>query len=900
MSINNTKPFILVDGSSYLFRAYHALPPLMTSKGMPTGAIYGVINMLKKLIAEYQPDHMAVIFDTKGETFRKKLYPAYKANRAQMPDELAVQIEPLHDLIRALGLPLIAINGVEADDVIGTLAIQAEQHGLKTLISTGDKDIAQLVNANITLINTMSNKILDIAGVKEKFGVTPLQMIDYLALVGDTSDNIPGVPKVGPKTAAKWLEAYGTLDNILEHKNEIKGKVGEYLRDSLEQLVIAKELVTIQCDIPVGIAPEVLCPGPEDKEKLKTLYEELEFNNWLVLLQGRTNSAPIPAPKTDCNYQTILTKENFDAWLEKLNQVTEFAFDTETSSLDPITADWVGLSFSMKTGEAAYLPLAHDYLGAPPQLEKSLVIAALKPLLEDPNKTIIGQNLKFDWKVLEKAGIHLKAKVQDTLLESYMLTGGNQRHDMDTLAIRYLNQKTTTFEEIAGKGVKQLSFNQIDLEQATRYAAEDADITGQLHQVLWAELSKDSKMIEILTEVELPLMKILAEMEYRGVLVDSKLLKAQSEVLKDRLGILEQEIYKEVGQEFNIASPAQLQVMLYEKLSLPVIKKTPKGQPSTSEDVLQELALSYSLPKLLLEYRSLSKLKSTYTDRLPEQINRFTGRVHTSYRQTVTTTGRLSSQDPNLQNIPIKTAAGRQIRQAFIAPPGYKIISADYSQIELRLMADLSQDASLLKAFSEGLDVHRATAAEVFGIPQEAVTSEQRRSAKAINFGLIYGMSAFGLAAQLGIDRHEAQRYIDVYFERYPGVQNYMQTIREKAREQGYVSTLLGRKLWIPDIQSKNGGLRKAAERAAINAPLQGTAADIIKLAMIAVDQWLKHSSVDAKMLMQVHDELVFEVADSWVEEAQIRIPEIMEQALSLSVPLVVAAGVGNNWDEAH
>jgi len=890
-----SKPFILVDGSSYLFRAFHALPPLTTSKGQPTGAIYGVASMLKKLLADYKPEHIAVVFDTKAKTFRKELYPAYKANRAAMPDELRTQIEPLHELVRAMGFPLIAVDGVEADDVIGTLALQAEKHGLKTIISTGDKDLAQLVNKDISLINTMSNKSLDIEGVKEKFGVTPEQMIDYLALMGDSSDNIPGVPNVGPKTAAKWLGTYGSLDNLLAHQDEIKGKVGENLRASLTELALAKQLVTVKCDVPMDLSPEKLILGEEDKEKLAELCQRLEFNHWFNALKGAEKPK-----KTDQHYECILTQKDLERWLEILRKSHAFSFDTETDSLDVMQATLVGLSLSVESGKAAYIPLAHDYEDAPAQLDKAWVLSQLKPILENPHKTLIGQNLKFDINIMRNNGIELSGKFYDTLLESYVLSGANQRHDLDSLAMRYLDHKTISFEELAGKGAKQVSINQIDIEKVTEYAGEDADLTLQIHQQLFAKIEDDAALKKVFNDIEMPLMPVLAKMEFDGILVDANLLKAQSKVLGDRLKELEEEIYKKAGMEFNIASPAQLQEVLYEKLGLPILKKTPTGQPSTSEPVLQELALSYPLPELLLEYRSLSKLKSTYTDRLPEDINPKTGRVHTSFRQAVTSTGRLSSQDPNLQNIPIKTAAGRQIRQAFIAPPGYQLVSADYSQIELRIMADLSKDRALLQAFEQGLDVHRATAAEVFGVPVDEVTSEQRRSAKTINFGLLYGMSAFGLARQLGTDRKNAQDYMDIYFKRYPGVLAYMENVRKEAAKKGYVTTAYGRKLYIPEINSKNAMMRKGAERAAINAPLQGTAADVIKLAMIRVDQWLRESKLDARMLLQVHDELVFEVADSSVELLKIKVTELMTQAIHLSVPLLVDVGVGPNWDEAH
>ncbi len=894
--MKNQKPFVLVDGSSYLFRAYHALPPLMTTKSQPTGAIYGVINMLKRLLIDYEPQHIAVIFDTKVKGFRNALYPAYKANRLVMPDELQVQIEPLFQLIRALGFPLIAVEGVEADDVIGTLALQAEQHGLKTVISTGDKDLAQLVNENISLVNTMSNKTLDIKGVKEKFGVKPEQMIDYLALMGDSSDNIPGVPKVGPKTAAKWLEEYASLDNLIAHKDEIKGKVGEYFRASLEAVALAKQLVTIQCDIAVNFAPETLSMQPQDKEALAKLYDHLEFKNWLVLLQGK----PMAAVKAKSHYTTILTKDEFVLWLSKLKQAPLFAFDTETDNVDAMQANLVGLSMAVSAGSAVYIPLAHDYPHAPAQLDKAYVLEALSAILQDPNKTIIGQNLKYDINVLHNAGIELKGPFFDTMLESYVLNGANQRHDLESLALKYLDHKAISFAELAGKGAKKISFNQVPIDQAAAYAAEDADLTWQLHHILWPQITANKALEKVFNDIEMPLMPVLAQMEYAGILIDSELLHAQSAVLSKRLKELEDEVYQQAGAVFNIASPLQVQEILYEKLGLPILKKTPTGQPSTSETVLQELAETYLLPQLLLEYRSLSKLKSTYTDRLPEEVNSRTGRIHTSFRQAVTSTGRLSSQDPNLQNIPIKTAAGRQIRQAFIAKPGYQLLSADYSQIELRIMADLSKDKALLDAFKQGLDVHRATAAEVFGIELEEVTAEQRRSAKTINFGLLYGMSAFGLAHQLGTDRHHAQEYMDIYFKRYPGVQAYMENVRELAHMQGSVTTLYGRPLFIPEINSKNAMQRKAAERAAINAPLQGTAADVIKLAMIKVDQWLCASGLDARMLLQVHDELVFEVADSAVDSLRTQITEHMCNAIQLSVPLLVDVGVGKNWDEAH
>ena len=888
---------ILVDGSSYLFRAYHALPPLTTASGQPTGAIYGVLSMLKRLVQDYHPDYIAVVFDAKGGSFRNQLYDAYKANRAVMPDELQVQIKPLHDAIKALGFPLLMIEGVEADDVIGTLAKQAEPLQLHTIISTGDKDMAQLVNAQITLINTMNNSAMDVAGVMEKFGVTPEQIIDYLTLVGDTSDNVPGVPKVGPKTAAKWLAEYNTLDNLVTHADEISGKVGEYLREFIPKISLTRQLVTIKLDVELPLKPTDLKMQPPDTGALRSLFKELEFHKWLDDVPG--DALPAAAEVKQTTYDLILDKTAFDSWLTKLKQASVIAFDTETTSLDSMAAQLVGVSFAVTQGEAAYVPLTHDYLDAPEQLDRDWVVAQLKPMLTDPHKTIVGQNLKYDMKVLKHYGVEITAPIYDTLLESYVLNSAG-RHDMDTLAKMYLHHDTITFESIAGKGAKQLTFNQIDVATAGNYAAEDADITLQLHHVFMQQLTATPTVKKVLDDIEQPLMPILMQMEYNGVLIDAALLHAHSKSLEKRIGLLHDDVTALAGEPFNLDSPKQLQEILYEKLKLPILKKTPTGQPSTAEPVMQELALDYPLPKLILEYRSLAKLKSTYTDSLPKQIDPRTGRVHTHYNQAGTSTGRLSSRDPNLQNIPVRHEEGKKIRDAFIAPPGCVMLSADYSQIELRIMAHLSKDPGLVAAFEQGLDVHRSTAAEVFGVPLEQVTPELRRRAKAINFGLMYGMSAFGLAQQLGIESKEAQEHMKVYFERYPSVQHYMHQARELAAKQGYVETLFGRRVFVPDINSKQVQLRHAAERAAVNAPLQGTAADIIKLAMIRVDQWIKQSQLPVVLIMQVHDELLFEVNESVLDAARTAIVSHMEHAVELSVPLVVDAGVGKNWGEAH
>ena len=895
-----TPPLVLVDGSSYLFRAFHALPKLTNSKGQDTGAIYGVINMINKLAKEYQPEHMAVVFDAKGKTFRNDMYEDYKANRPPMPDELRSQIEPLHELVEALGYPLIVVPGVEADDVIGTYARQAAEHNIDTLISTGDKDLAQLVSPHVTLINTMNDVVLDEAGVEDKFDVPPSAIIDYLALMGDTSDNIPGVPKVGPKTAAKWLKQYQTLDNLVAHADEIKGKVGESLRENLDQLPLSRELTTIKCDVDLDLNIDDLAMQQPQIDKLKQIYTEMEFKTLLASLSGENTDIVSPSNQdTAVDYVTVLDQATFDRWLKKLEKAEQFAFDTETTSLDYMDARVVGVSFAVDVGEAAYVPFAHDYLDAPKQLREKDVQGGLKSLLENETRKKIGQNLKYDAHVLANHDISLKGIAHDTMLESYVLDS-TKRHGMDDLALRLLGHNTIHFEEIAGKGAKQLTFNQIELGQAAPYAAEDADITLQIHNVMKAALDKEPTLKKVYEEIELPLLQVLLGIERNGVKIDVSMLKQQSEQLAERMKEVEKQAFEEAGESFNLASPKQIQTIFFEKLELPVIRKTPKGAPSTAEDVLQELAVDYALPKLILEHRSLSKLKSTYTDKLPLQVNEKTGRIHTSYNQTVAATGRLSSTDPNLQNIPVRSEEGRRIRQAFVAPDGYKMMAADYSQVELRIMAHLSEDKNLLKAFSDGIDVHRATAAEVFAVPLEDVQPEQRRAAKAINFGLIYGMSAFGLAKQLNIGRYEAQDYIDVYFARYPGVKTYMDVTREKAHDQGYVETVFGRRLYLPEINSRNGQRRQYAERTAINAPMQGTAADIIKRAMIAVDKSLAGSKVDAKVVMQVHDELVVEVITKDLEAVADLLRTEMQQAADLKVPLVVDIGVGDNWEQAH
>lgn len=890
---------VLIDGSSYLFRAYHALPQLVSSKGQPTGAVKGVISMVKKLMSDYPDSQIAVVFDAKGKTFRNEIFPDYKAHRPPMPDELRSQIAPIHEIIGLMGLPLLIVEGVEADDVIGTLAKQATEKQMDVLISTGDKDMAQLVSPHVTLINTMSNTFMDEAGVLEKFGVRSDQIIDYLALVGDTADNIPGVPKCGPKTAVKWLSQYQSLQGVIDQAGDIGGKVGEYLRESIEFLPMSYELATIKTDVELTQSVDELRISDVASERLVEIFTDLEFKSWVVEL-GAGDDDPAETSKVEIDYDIILTETDLDAWVKKLASADAFAFDTETTSLDYMLAELVGVSFCCEAGVAAYVPIAHDYEGAPEQLGLQLVLNKLKPLLEDPARTVIGQNLKYDISVLARYDVPVRARIFDTMLESYVLNSVASRHNMDDLALKYLGETTVHFEDIAGKGAKQLTFNQIELDKAGPYAAEDADITFRLHETLYAKLSQDSSLISVFADIEMPLVKILSHVERTGVLLDEEQLDRQSTELEKRLADLQQEAFGLAGEEFNLGSPKQLQEIFFEKLGLPVIKKTPKGQPSTAEPVLQELALDYPLPRVIMDYRGLSKLKSTYTDQLPKQILAETGRAHTSYHQAVAATGRLSSTDPNLQNIPIRTAEGRRVRKAFVAPPGSKVLAADYSQIELRIMAHLSEDQGLISAFQAGRDIHRATAAEVFGATMEDVTDDQRRSAKAINFGLIYGMSAFGLSRQLNIPRGDAQEYIDLYFERYPGVKAYMDKTRALAAEQGYVETIFGRRLYLPEIKASNFQRRQAAERTAINAPMQGSAADIIKRAMISVDHWLAETDLDARMTMQVHDELVLEVAEACLVEVTEGIEQRMSAAAELLIPLVVETGTGDNWDQAH
>lgn len=923
-------PLILVDGSSYLYRAYHAFPPLTNSAGQPTGAMYGVLNMLRSLIMQYEPSHVAVVFDAKGKTFRDELFEAYKSHRPPMPDDLREQIAPLHDMVVAMGMPLLSVSGVEADDVIGTLAKQAAAEGRAVLISTGDKDMAQLVTPDITLINTMNNTILGPEEVETKYGVPPSLIIDYLALMGDSSDNIPGVPGVGEKTAQALLQGLGSLDDIYADLDKIAGlsfrgakTLAPKMETNKEMAYLSYTLATIKTDVELDCTWDSLALTEPDLDKLHALFTQYEFKRWISDLENggwlakkstrsasskaavttavQTLAAPAVTPDISSeNYETILDEEALNRWAQILREAGEFAFDTETDSLDNLSARLVGMSFAAKAGHAAYVPIGHDYLDAPDQLLTEQVLRVMKPILEDEKIRKIGQNLKFDRGIMENYGVELRGIAFDTMLESYVLNSVAGRHDMDSLADRHLNYKTTTFEDIAGKGKKQLTFNQIPLEEAANYAAEDADITLLLHQALYPQLEAEKSLLHVYQDIEMPLVPVLSRMERTGVLIDANVLAAQSVELTARLDELEKQAFAIAGEEFNLSSPKQLQTILFEKLNLPVVKKTPGGAPSTNEEVLEELADNHELPRVILEHRSLSKLKTTYTDKLPLMVDPKTRRVHTSYHQAVTATGRLSSRDPNLQNIPVRTDEGRRIRQAFIARDGYCIMAADYSQIELRIMAHLSQDKGLLKAFAEGKDIHRATAAEVFGMPLDEVTADQRRSAKAINFGLIYGMSAFGLARQLGIPRGEAQRYMDLYFERYPGVLEYMARTREHAAEKGYVETLEGRRLWLPEINSRNGMRRKAAEREAINAPMQGTAADIIKKAMIAVDDWLQKENIDALMIMQVHDELVFEVRKEQQAEMAEKIRGLMEAAMKLDVPLKVEAGVGANWDEAH
>jgi len=903
MTTQTDKPLVLVDGSSYLYRAFHGMPSLTNSQGEHTGAIYGVVNMLRSLLREYEPEHIAVVFDAKGKTFRDDMYSDYKANRAPMPDDLRSQVEPIHEIVRAMGLPLVVIGGVEADDVIGTLAVQATEAGMKTLISTGDKDMAQLVDDSVTLINTMTGQVSDPDSVLEKFGVRPDQIIDYLALVGDKVDNVPGVPKCGPKTAVKWLTEHNDLATVMATADTVKGKIGESLRASLDQLPLSKELVTIKCDVELEDTPESLQRTAPDTETLRELFSRFEFRTWLAEqidneANGSGESAPVE--QHEAEYETVLNKTDFNKWLKQLKAAELFAFDTETTSLDYMQAEIVGVSFAVEPGKAAYVPVAHDYVGAPEQLERDWVLGQLKPLLEDTGTAKLGQNLKYDRNVLANHGVNLRGIAHDTMLESYVLDSTATRHDMDSLALKYLSHKTIHYEDVAGKGKSQLTFNQVELEQAGPYAAEDADITLRLHSVLWPKLEADATLQKVYREIEMPLLSVIADIERTGVLVDADMLAKQSVALAKRIDEVEAEAFKVAGEEFNLGSPKQIQAILFEKMELPVIKKTPKGQPSTAEAVLQELAHDYDLPRLILEYRSLSKLKSTYTDKLPLMINPGTGRVHTSYHQAVAATGRLSSSDPNLQNIPVRSEEGRRIRQAFVPSAGYKIVAVDYSQIELRIMAHLSGDKGLLTAFAEGIDVHRATAAEVFSVDRDAVTSDQRRSAKAINFGLIYGMSAFGLAKQIDVTRKEAQQYIDLYFERYPGVKTFMEQTREDARDKGYVETVFGRRLYVPDIKASNMQRRQYAERTAINAPMQGTAADIIKRAMLACADWIGQDNEEVRMIMQVHDELVFEIAESVLDEAVENITSAMSGAAELSVPLEVSVGIGDNWEQAH
>ena len=924
------KTLLLVDGSSYLYRAFHAMPDLRNAANEPTGAIHGVLNMLRRLHKDYPADYCACVFDAKGKTFRDDIFPEYKANRSAMPDDLRAQIEPLHEAITALGWPLIMIEGVEADDVIGALAKQAEREDIRTIISTGDKDISQLVNEHITVVNTMrdafrrTDTVLDIAGVEKKFGIPPSLIIDYLTLIGDKVDNVPGVEKVGPKTAVKWLTEYGTLDDVIANADNIKGKVGENLRAALDWLPTAKELITIRCDVGIQDNLADLAPRPLDKATLAELFDRFELRSWKRDLESMDENGVMPtgmtkAPvseatqqakqntpdlfaasvNTDREYTTILTQEELDTWLEKLSNAKLVCFDTETTSLNPMQAQIVGMSFSVEAGKAAYLPLTHDYFDAPVQLPFKETLAKIKPILENPAIKKVGQNLKYDKHILANHGIALNGITHDTLLQSYVLES-HRTHNMDDLAMRHLGLETIHFEDVAGKGAKQVTFNEVTVETASEYAAEDADITLQIHQTLQPHLAKDEKLNFIYSEIEMPSMEILFTIERNGVLIDASMLNRQSNEIGMKLLELEKKAYELADQPFNLASPKQLQEILFGKLGIKPIKKTAKGAPSTNEDVLQELAQDHPLPKVILEHRGLAKLKSTYTDKLPKMINPTTGRVHTSYNQAVAITGRLASSDPNLQNIPIRSAEGRRIREAFIAPAGSQIVSADYSQIELRIMAHLSQDEGLLSAFANGEDIHRATAAEVFGVDKDKVESEQRRFAKVINFGLIYGMSAFGLAQNLNIERSAAASYIERYFARYPGVRQYMDDTRQSAKDKGYVETYFGRRLWVPEINSANGNRRAGAERAAINAPMQGTAADLIKLAMIAVQNWLEQEKMQTKLIMQVHDELVLEVPEAELEIVKKSLPVLMQNVATLDVPLLAEVGVSNNWDGAH
>jgi DNA polymerase-1 len=920
------KTLLLVDGSSYLYRAFHGLPDLRNKHGEPTGAIYGVINMLRRLHKDTPADYAACVFDAKGKTFRDELYADYKAKRPPMPEDLAVQIAPLKEAIVALGWPLLEIGGVEADDVIGTLARDAEQAGMRVVVSTGDKDIAQLVNRHVTLVNTLSNETLDEAGVERKFGVGPQRIVDYLALIGDSVDNVPGVADVGPVTAVKWLAQYGALDNLVAHSAEIEGKRGENLRRALDWLPKARELLTIKCDVELPVKASDLAMRPRDTAKLAGLFERFEFKSWKSELGGdaptgtgqghqsdvgegvavATGRAPQLAPdpsvvsrQSSRNYEAVLTEAQLDAWLKKIEKADLVALDTETTSLDPLTAELVGLSFAVEAGAAAYVPVAHRYAGAPQQLARDAVLARMKPWLEDAGRAKLGQNAKYDMHVLANQGVRLAGVAHDTLLQSYLLES-HRSHDMDSLAERHLGLKTITYDEVTGKGAGRIGFEQVAVERATEYAAEDADVTLQLHQALYPKVQSEEKLARIYRDVEMPLLMVLFNMERYGVLLDTERLRELSREFGDKMVEIEARAHTQAGQPFNLNSPKQIQEILFEKQGLKPVRKTPGGAPSTDEDALQELALDHPLPKLILDYRALTKLKSTYTDKLPESINPHTGRVHTNYGQAVAVTGRLASNDPNLQNIPIRTAEGRRIREAFIAPPGSHIVSADYSQIELRIMAHISQDASLLAAFAAGEDIHSATAAEIFGMSPKEVGAEQRRYAKVINFGLIYGMSAFGLARQLGLERAAASQYMDRYFARYPGVADYMKRTREAARETGYVETVFGRRLWLPEIKSGNPARRQGAERAAINAPMQGTAADLIKMAMIAADRWLAKRRLKSRLIMQVHDELVLEVPDAELAEVKRELPKLMSSVAELSVPLVVDVGAGLDWDKAH
>ncbi len=901
------KTLLLVDGSSYLYRAFHALPDLRNRAGEPTGAVYGVVNMLKRLRREVPADYIACVFDAKGKTFRDDWYPQYKANRPSMPEDLAAQIEPIHALVRALGWPLLMVDGVEADDVIGTLTTRASSEGMRAVVSTGDKDLAQLVDPNVSLVNTMSNEVLDEAGVLAKFGVPPARIVDYFALVGDSVDNVPGVEKVGPKTAAKWIQQYGSLDDIVRNAADIGGVVGENLRKTLDWLPLGRKLLTVKCDVELPFALETLAPQSEDTAALGQWFERMGFKTWLQELKSSALADPATAesapalavPPPPKHYECVIDSESLDRWIGKIHAAELTCFDTETTSLDPMAAQIVGLSFSVSPHEAAYVPLMHRYPGTPDQLSLADTLARLKPWFEDASRAKVAQNAKYDMHVLANHGIRVAGVLHDTLLQSYVLES-HKPHDMDSMAMRHLGVKTITYEEVAGKGAGQIGFDQVSVETATQYSAEDADITLQLHLSLSPQVSADEKLARVYRDIEMPVMPVLLAMERHGVLIDSRRLEAQSAELGQKMLVLEKEAHELAGQPFNVNSPKQLQEILFEKHGLPVIKKTPSGTPSTDEEVLEQLALDHPLPKRILDYRGLSKLKSTYTDKLPRMVNPRTGRVHTNYGQAIAVTGRLSSTEPNLQNIPVRTAEGRRIREAFIAPEGHRILSADYSQIELRIMAHLSADEALLKAFREGADVHRATAAEIFSIATDQVSSEQRRYAKVINFGLIYGMSAFGLASQLGIERSAAQQYMDRYFMRYPGVADYMQRTRQAARESGFVETVFGRRLYLPDIRAQNQGRRQGAERAAINAPMQGTAADLIKLAMVSVQNWLVADGLGTKLVMQVHDELVLEVPEAEIDLVREHVPQLMAAVAELAVPLEADVGVGANWEEAH